>query len=126
MTITPNFDSTAVIELQTGMKQQIPLEWPFTKQTNEEQRTELRLGEQIRFVAIPPRVLTNTGYLRVIRDINWACKYWTYLGRIIDLPSFNIFMTSLGISCHMPGSFATEQALLITEHMKAMGLLDSA
>ena len=48
----------AVIELQTGMKQKIPLEWPFTKQTNEEQQTDLRLGEQIRFVAIP-RVLTK-------------------------------------------------------------------
>jgi len=35
-------------------------------------------------------------------------------------------MTFLGISYHMPGSFATERALLITEHMKAMGLLDSA
>ena len=50
------------------MKQQIPLEWPFTKQTNEEQRTDLRLGEQIRFVAIPLKSRQNTGYLRVIRD----------------------------------------------------------
>lgn len=36
------------------------------------------------------------------------------------------FVTFVGISYQIPGSVAGERALLITEHMKVMGLLDSA
>jgi len=36
------------------------------------------------------------------------------------------FVTFIGISYQIPGSVASERALLLTEHMKAMGLLESA
>ncbi|CAA7266935.1 unnamed protein product [Cyclocybe aegerita] len=83
----------AIIELQTGVEQQTPLEWPYTIETNEEQRKNIRLS---------------------------------YLRGIQDLISLAFFINFVGISYQLPGSFSGERALLITEHMKAMGLLDSA
>ena len=35
----------AIIELQTGVQQQTPLQWPFNQETNEEQTTLIRLSE---------------------------------------------------------------------------------
>ena len=35
----------AIIELQTGVIQETPLEWPFNQETNEEQKTDIRLSE---------------------------------------------------------------------------------
>ena len=35
----------AIIELQTGIQQQTPLEWPFSQETNEEQATKTRLSK---------------------------------------------------------------------------------
>jgi ATP-binding cassette subfamily A (ABC1) protein 3 len=34
----------AIIELQTGIPQQTPLEWPFNQETNEEQKKRIRLS----------------------------------------------------------------------------------
>ena len=42
------------------------------------------------------------------------------------LNEFRSFISFIGIAYQLPGSVAGERALLITEHMKAMGLLDSA
>lgn len=39
----------AIIELQTGIQQQTPLEWPFSQETNEEQSTKTRLSKSICF-----------------------------------------------------------------------------
>ncbi|KAF4611653.1 hypothetical protein D9613_004331 [Agrocybe pediades] len=83
----------AIIELQTGIVQRTPLEWPYSIMTNEEQATNLRLS-----------------YVRGIREI-------------IILAFFLAFAT---ISYQVAGSVANERALLITGHMKAMGLLDAA
>jgi ATP-binding cassette subfamily A (ABC1) protein 3 len=83
----------AIIELQTGIPQQTPLEWPFNQETNEEQKKRIRLS-----------------YLRGIRSL-----------LVIAL-----FVSFVGISYQLPGSIAGERALLLTDHMKAMGLLDSA
>lgn len=42
------------------------------------------------------------------------------------IDTFSSFITFVGISYQLPGSFSGERALLLTEHMKAMGVLDSA
>ena len=34
----------AIIEMQTGVKQQTPLEWPFTQLSNENQLRDIRLS----------------------------------------------------------------------------------
>ena len=39
--------SQAIIELQTGISQQTPLEWPYTNITNAEQETNIRLSESV-------------------------------------------------------------------------------
>ncbi|KAF9471023.1 P-loop containing nucleoside triphosphate hydrolase protein [Pholiota conissans] len=83
----------SIIELQTNVSQQTPLEWGYSNQTNAQQETAIRLS-----------------YDRGIREI-------------IGLA---FFLTFTGIVYQIPGSVANERALLITEHMKAMGLYDSA
>ncbi|KAF8808210.1 P-loop containing nucleoside triphosphate hydrolase protein [Phlegmacium glaucopus] len=83
----------AIIELQTGVQQQIPLEWPFTRETNQEQSTRIRLS-----------------FIRGIRQ----------------LLAIALYVTFIGIAYQLPGSVAGERATLITEYMRAMGLLDSA
>lgn len=40
--------------------------------------------------------------------------------------SYFRFVSFVGIAYQLPGAIAGERALLLTEHMKAMGLLDSA
>ncbi|PPR02359.1 hypothetical protein CVT24_011703 [Panaeolus cyanescens] len=83
----------AIIELQTGVQPQTPLEWPYSQETNEEQLTNIRLS-----------------YIRGIRD----------------LVAIGLFIAFIGIAYQLPGSVAGERAMLITDHMRAMGLLDSA
>ncbi|KAF8971850.1 hypothetical protein BDZ97DRAFT_1650923 [Flammula alnicola] len=83
----------AIIELQTGIVQETPMEWPYTNMTNTEQKTNIRLS-----------------YVRGIRN----------------LIALALFINFIGVSYQIPGSVAGERAMLITEHMKAMGLLDSA
>lgn len=41
----------AIIETQTGIQQQTPLEWPFNEETNQEQSTRTRLSKSIH---LPP------------------------------------------------------------------------
>lgn len=36
------------------------------------------------------------------------------------------FICYIGVAYHLPGSFMGERALLLTSHLKVMGLLDSA
>lgn len=43
-----------------------------------------------------------------------------------DLPPNSRYVTFIGIAYQLPGSVAGERAILITEYMRAMGLLDSA
>ncbi|KXN84990.1 ABC transporter A family member 2 [Leucoagaricus sp. SymC.cos] len=83
----------AIIELQTGISPSTPREWPYTKETNEEQSTETRLS-----------------YIRGLRD----------------LLVLALFICYIGIAYQLPGAVASERAGLLTAHMKAMGLLDSA
>ncbi|KAF9471812.1 P-loop containing nucleoside triphosphate hydrolase protein [Pholiota conissans] len=83
----------AIIELQTGILQLTPLEWPFTNITNEEQKTNIRLS-----------------YVRGIRN----------------LIALALIINFIGVAYQIPGAVASDRAMLITAHMKAMGLLDSA
>ncbi|TFK42170.1 hypothetical protein BDQ12DRAFT_710453 [Crucibulum laeve] len=83
----------AIIEGQTGVQLQTPLEWPYTIETNEEQDTGIRLS-----------------YIRGLRT----------------LLVLALFICFVGISYQLPGSVSGERANLLTPHMKAMGLLDSA
>ncbi|KAL0951946.1 hypothetical protein HGRIS_008597 [Hohenbuehelia grisea] len=83
----------AIIELKTGVQPPIPLEWPFTQATNEEQSRDIRLS-----------------YIRGLRTL-----------LVIAL-----FICFVGIIYQLPGAVAGERASLLTSHMKAMGLMDSA
>lgn len=54
--------------MHTGVKQQTPLEWPFTQLNNEDQRTQISM-----FALFLPwaecNLLFTTGFLRGIRNI---------------------------------------------------------
>ncbi|KAF9235154.1 hypothetical protein BU15DRAFT_78325 [Melanogaster broomeanus] len=83
----------AIINLRSGQSIPTPLEWPYTKETNEQQSTNTRLS-----------------YVRGIRT----------------LAVLALFICYIGIAYQLPGAFSGERANLLTSHMKAMGLLDSA
>ncbi|KAF9011286.1 hypothetical protein BDQ17DRAFT_1298756 [Cyathus striatus] len=83
----------AIIELQTGVELQTPLEWPYTIETNEEQSTDIRLS-----------------YIRGLRS----------------LLVLALFVCFVGIAYQLPGAVAGERANMLTAHMKAMGLRDTA
>ncbi|KAF9235155.1 hypothetical protein BU15DRAFT_78326 [Melanogaster broomeanus] len=83
----------AIISLRSGQSIPTPLEWPYTKETNEQQSTDTRLS-----------------YVRGIRT----------------LAVLALFICYIGIAYQLPGAFSGERANLLTSHMKAMGLLDSA
>ncbi|KAJ8084935.1 hypothetical protein PM082_003712 [Marasmius tenuissimus] len=83
----------AIMEAQTGVEVPTPLDFPFTRETNEEQDTRIRLS-----------------YIRGLRT----------------LLVLALFICYSGISYQLPGAMTGERANLVTAHMKAMGLLDSA
>lgn len=58
--------------------------------------------------------------------LDWLCKYFNFLATPSYLKWHLRFVSFIGIAYQLPGSIAGERALLLTEHMKAMGLLDSA
>ncbi|KAL0954635.1 hypothetical protein HGRIS_003590 [Hohenbuehelia grisea] len=83
----------AIIELTTGVQVPTPLEWPFSRETNEEQNTKIRVS-----------------YVRGIRN----------------LIVIALFVCFTGIVYQLTGAVASERASLVTAHMKAMGLIDTA
>ena len=58
----------AIIELRTGQQQLTPLEWPFTKETNDEQFTDIRLSmsHQNAYNFCSNRII---GYIRGLRTL---------------------------------------------------------
>uniref|UniRef100_A0A8H8CNN7 ABC transporter domain-containing protein n=1 Tax=Psilocybe cubensis TaxID=181762 RepID=A0A8H8CNN7_PSICU len=130
----------AIIELQTGVEQQVPLEWPFTQETNEEQKTGIRLSyiRGIRSLLVlalyvPPPSLALPLLLHIppsphtlFRYVVLVEWYQADLRLATHVCVRCSFVTFVGISYQLPGSVAGERASLITEHMKAMGLKDSA
>ena len=102
--------SQAIIELRTGAPAATPLEWPFSNETNEEEELELRLS-----------------YIRGLRSILVLALYAHSLScnqKVVDV--LYRFIAYIGIAYHLPGSFSGERANLLTSHLKAMGLKDSA
>ncbi|KAF7436184.1 hypothetical protein PC9H_003010 [Pleurotus ostreatus] len=83
----------AIIQLRTGIQTPVPMEWPFTQATNEEQSRDIRLS-----------------YIRGLRT----------------LLVLALFICFVGIAYQLPGSVASERAEMLTAHLKAMGLMDSA
>ncbi|KAG1779604.1 hypothetical protein EV702DRAFT_965686 [Suillus placidus] len=83
----------AIIELRSGQGVPTPMEWPYSRETNQQQATNTRLS-----------------FIRGIRTL-----------LVIAL-----FICFIGIAYHLPGAFTGERANLLTSHMKAMGLLDTA
>jgi hypothetical protein len=57
--------SQAIIELQTGISQQTPLEWPYTNITNAEQETNIRLSNAYPVFPISLRL----NILKVISEV---------------------------------------------------------
>ncbi|PIL31168.1 ATP-binding cassette transporter [Ganoderma sinense ZZ0214-1] len=60
---------SAIIELQSGVAPQTPLEWPFTQETNDEQFTEIRLS-----------------YIRGLRTLLVLALFICYVGISYQLP----------------------------------------
>jgi ATP-binding cassette subfamily A (ABC1) protein 3 len=85
----------AITELVTGssVNMPIPLEWPFTQETQKERDLNTRLA-----------------FVKSLKNI-------MVLGLVIGF---------LGIAYTLPGAFGAERASLLTAHLKAMGLRDSA
>ncbi|KAF9022600.1 P-loop containing nucleoside triphosphate hydrolase protein [Hymenopellis radicata] len=86
----------AIIESRTGQNVQTPMQWPFTQATNEDQ------------------------------DIGYRLKYIRGLRKLLVLALFVCYIGIAYCRYQLPGAVASERASLITAHMKAMGLLDSA
>ncbi|KAF9535634.1 hypothetical protein CPB83DRAFT_878765 [Crepidotus variabilis] len=95
-------------------KRILPLQWSIDKAI-----IELKTGVQQQTpLEWPYTEETNEEQLTRLR--------LSYLRGIRQLIGLAFFLTFVGISYQLPGAVASERALLITEHMKAMGLLDSA
>lgn len=58
--------SQAIIELQTGIPQETPLEWPYTNITNAEQETNIRLSESVYPVFL---ILLRLNIFEVISEV---------------------------------------------------------
>ncbi|KDR85825.1 hypothetical protein GALMADRAFT_274642 [Galerina marginata CBS 339.88] len=92
----------------------LPLQWAIDRAIIE-LRTHIRQQTPLEW---PYAILTNDEQLQNIR--------LSYVRGIREIIVLALYVTFAAISYQIPGSVANERALLITGHMKAMGLLDSA
>ncbi|PPQ79372.1 hypothetical protein CVT25_002642 [Psilocybe cyanescens] len=95
-------------------KRILPLQWSLDKAI-----IELRTGNQ----QATPMEWPYSNFTNHDQSTNFRRSYIRGIREIIGLAFFLCFV---GVSYQIPGSVASERALLITAHMKAMGLLDSA
>ncbi|KAH9486185.1 ABC transporter A family member 6 [Psilocybe cubensis] len=95
-------------------KRILPLQWALDKAI-----IELRTGIR----QATPMEWPYSNYTNEDQSTRYRLSYIRGIREIIALAFFLCFV---GVSYQIPGSVASERALLITSHMKAMGLLDSA
>jgi hypothetical protein len=94
--------------------------------SNEEQLTQIRLS----MLTLPLHwAICNIPLHRLSQrhsGHHWLSFVSSVFEHISVINALLRFINFVGISYQLPGSFSDERALLLTEHMKAMGLLDSA
>lgn len=117
----------AIIELRTNVSVPTPLEWPFTRETNEEQNTLIRLSEYDAKAFHAP--LTEFTLERLHpRNSHVAC--YRLVGAFLTIPRHADydarFICFIGIAYQLPGAVAGDRANLTTTYMVAMGGLKSA
>lgn len=114
------------MELRTGQSgPPTPLQQPFNQETNAQQNTNTRLSAY--------------GTLLTLHLLHTFCRLYQGTSHVIGdsivggltssrttLPDSHRFICYIGIAYHLPGSFMGERSLLLTSHLKVMGLLDSA
>ncbi|TFK69908.1 P-loop containing nucleoside triphosphate hydrolase protein [Pluteus cervinus] len=95
-------------------KRILPLQWAVDQAI-----IELRTGQQVPTpLEWPFTIETNEQQATDTR--------LSYIRGLRSLLVLALFICYIGISYQLPGVIATERATLLTSHMKAMGLLDSA
>lgn len=67
-----------------------------------------------------------SGYIRGIRTLLVIALYVLPYVNPSSAHLYASFVCYIGIAYQLPGAFTAERANLLTSHMKAMGLLDSA
>ena len=121
-----NPSSQAFIALRAGQSIPTPLEWPYTQETNQQQSTDTRLSGcfyhcplYLPFISFQ----VTSGVLGL-----YSSSLCTYLPYVYSSSAhlYASFVCYIGIAYQLPGAFTAERANLLTSHMKAMGLLDSA
>ena len=116
----------AIIELRSGQGVPTPVEWPYTQETNQEQATNTRLStsfaSMIRYHA---DVHSQVSLEESDPFLSLHCELYSLAVWLIPNSCFR-FICFIGIAYQLPGAFTGERADLLTSHMKAMGLLDSA
>lgn len=92
----------------------LPLQWAIDSAI-----IELTSGTQMPTPLEWP--FTNATNTEQFRDIRLS-----YIRGLRTLLVLALFICYVGIAYQLPGAFATERSTLLTSHLKAMGLLDSA
>ncbi|CAL1693884.1 unnamed protein product [Somion occarium] len=92
----------------------LPLQWAIDRAI-----IELRTGDQV------PTPL-EWPFTQETNDEQFTAIRLSYIRGLRTLLVLALFICYIGIAYQLPGSFMGERANLLTSHLKAMGLLDSA
>ncbi|KAF5385138.1 hypothetical protein D9615_001087 [Tricholomella constricta] len=90
----------AIIELKTGVKLPTPLEWPYSKKTNEEQSEDIRLS-----------------YVRGIRELLVIALFVCFVGIAYQLPGAVAGERANGITAHMKAMGLLDSARILSWHI---------
>ncbi|PFH49786.1 hypothetical protein AMATHDRAFT_4551 [Amanita thiersii Skay4041] len=90
----------AIIDLQTNTDQRTPLEWPYTKETNEEQSTNIRLS-----------------YIRGLRSLLVLALFICYIGIVYQLPGSYAGERANGLTAHMKAMGLLDLARIMSWHI---------
>ncbi|KAM6499563.1 hypothetical protein JOM56_005071 [Amanita muscaria] len=90
----------AIIELQTGVQLQTPLEWPFTQETNADQSTSIRLG-----------------FIGGINSLLVLALFVCYIGIAYQLPGAIAGERANGLTAHMKAMGLRDSARILSWHV---------
>ncbi|KAF8079136.1 hypothetical protein FPV67DRAFT_1467643 [Lyophyllum atratum] len=90
----------AIIQLKTGVKLPTPLEWPYTKESNEEQSERIRLS-----------------YVRGIRELLVIALFVCFVGIAYQLPGAIAGERASGITAHMKAMGLLDSARILSWHV---------
>ncbi|KAF8640810.1 hypothetical protein AX17_000459 [Amanita inopinata Kibby_2008] len=90
----------AIIEFQTGIHLDAPLEWPFTQETNNEQNTEIRLS-----------------FIRGLRNLLVLALFICYVGIAYQLPGSVAGERALGLTAHMKAMGLLDSSRILSWHV---------